>query len=388
MVLLYLLMLFSEIPGHELIKKHLTDTASSGRIPHAQLFVGPEGSATLPVAIAYAQYVLCSNSGGENQGGSEACNLKMSHLNHPDLHFVYPTVIQEKPKKNKSADYIGQWRSFISRNPFGGIHDWYAELDVQNKQGLIRVDDAEDMVKQLSLKSFEGGYKAMIVWLAEKMNVETANKILKILEEPTPRTIIILIAEDEHEILPTVRSRCQIVRFNRLSDNDVTAGLVSREKADPYHARTVARKAAGNFAKALRLLQDEDDESQYEQWFVQWVRGAFKAKGNPSAISDLLGWSEEISRLGREEQKKFLLFCSELFRQALLLNYQAPSLVYMEPKVDKFKLENFAPFVNGSNIADISREIDDAIYHIERNGNGKMILTDLSIKLTRLIHKK
>jgi DNA polymerase-3 subunit delta' len=382
-------MQFSEILGQEHIKSHLTTSAGLGRIPHAQLFVGPEGSGTLAMAIAYAQYILCNNQDGENSGSNTACNLKFQKLSHPDLHFVYPTVTTEEVKKNpKSIDFIVDWRNFVSQNPYGGLFDWYAILGVQNKQGEIRVDDAQEILKSLSLKSYEGGYKIMIVWMADKLNIAASNKLLKLLEEPPEKTIFILISENEEDIIQTIRSRCQVLHFNALSEPIIAEALVSRQQIDPNLAAKIAHQAQGNYNIALHLLHDDTDEFPFEQWFVTWVRAAFKAKKDASAIQDLILWSEKIAGLGRETQKKFLEFCIEMFRQALLINYETQSLVYFEPRVDKFKLENFAPFVNGNNIQEIFNEISGAMYHVERNGNAKIILTDLSIKLTRLIHKK
>jgi DNA polymerase-3 subunit delta' len=382
-------MQFSDILGQEHIKNHLTRSADLGRIPHAQLFVGPEGSGTLPMAIAYAQYILCSNQNGENNGANQACNLKFQKISHPDLHFAYPTVTTEEVKKNpKSIDFITDWRQFITKNPYGGLFDWYAILGVQNKQGEIRVDDAQEILKALSLKSYEGSYKIMIIWMADKLNISASNKLLKLLEEPPEKTVFILITENEEDLIQTIRSRCQILHFNGLSEPIIAEALIAKEQTDPNIAAKIAHQAQGNYNIALHLLHADDEEHPFEQWFVIWVRAAFKAKGNAAAIQDLILWSEKIAGLGRETQKKFLQFCIEMFRQALLMNYETKSLVYFEPRVDTFKLENFAPFVNGNNIHDIFKELSDAMYHVERNGNAKIILTDLSIKLTRLIHKK
>jgi DNA polymerase-3 subunit delta' len=382
-------MQFSEILGQEHIKSHLTKSADLGRIPHAQLFVGPEGSGTLPMAIAYAQYIICSNQNSENSGLNEACNLKFNKISHPDLHFVYPTVSTEEVKtKPKSIDFITEWRQFLTENPYGGLFDWYQMLGVKNKQGEIRVDDAQEILKSLALKSYEGGYKIMIIWMADKLNTAASNKLLKLLEEPTDKTVFILISENEEDLIQTIRSRCQVLHFNGLPEKVIAEALVSRENTESKTAVKIAHQAQGNYNKALQLLQPDSESVFFEKWFVDWVRAAFRAKGNAAAIQDLIQWSEQIAGLGRETQKKFLHFCIDMFRQALLLNYQTESLVYIEPQVEKFKMENFAPFVNGNNINDIFQELSDAMYHIERNGNAKIILTDLSIKLTRLIHKK
>lgn len=382
-------MLFSTLLGHDHLISHLTKTADSGRIPHAQLFVGPEGCGTLAVAIAYAQYILCQNQGSENNTGNSACNLKFETLSHPDLHFIFPTVTTEEIKsKPKSSDFTSEWRQFVTQNPYGGLFDWYQVLGVQNKQGEIRVTDAQEIVKSLSLKAYEGGYKITIIWMADKMNIESSNKLLKLLEEPGDKTVFILISDQEEAIIQTIRSRCQVLNFTALPEKIITDALVSRENIEPRSAKKLAHQAQGDYNKALKLLQENNEEDLFEKWFVDWVRAAFRAKGNAAAIQDLLSWSEQIAGLGREAQKKYLNYCIELFRQALLLNYQTTSLVYVEPKIENFKLENFAPFVNHSNIGAIFMALSDAIYHIERNGNAKLILTDLSIKLTRLIHSK
>jgi DNA polymerase-3 subunit delta' len=381
-------MLFNDILGQVHIKNHLTKSAETGRIPHAQLFVGPEGSGTLPIAIAYAQYLLCGNVGGENVGENTACNLKFEHFSHPDLHFVFPVATTDGIKSHPISDhFMVEWRQFLSESPYGSLFDWLRNLGIQNKQGLISVDEATDINKKLALKAYEGGFKVMIIWMADKMNGPSANKLLKLLEEPPAKTVFILITENIGDLLQTIVSRCQVIDFMGLSESVITEALVSRENCDPIQAKKIAHQSEGNYNKALHIFRKENDEFPFDEWFVEWVRSAFRAKGNAAAINDLIGWSEKIAATGRETQKQFLHYCIHFFRQALLLNYQANELVFMETNVPKFELEKFAPFVNGANITDIYKELEEAIYHIERNGNSKIILTDLSIKLTRLIHK-
>ena len=382
-------MRFSEIIGQQHIKNHLMYSARNGRIPHAQLFIAPEGAGALPMAIAYAQYIICQNKTDDNEGGKESCNLKFKDFQHPDLHFVFPVASNEEVKSAPvSDDFLSTWFEFIKNNPYASLNDWYEAIEIQKKQGNISVHEAGNILKKLSLKSFEGGYKIMIIWMAEKMNTEAANKLLKLLEEPTEKTVFILIAEDEKAILQTILSRCQLLHFNGLSENDMIQGLIEMENCDEVDAHSIAKQAQGNYNKALKLRYNVTEEYPFDEWFVSWVRSAFKANKNARVVSDLVKWSDEISAIGREKQKQFLNHCMELFRQALLLNYNTPELVYIHPKVEGFKLENFAPFVNENNILEIFKELEDAIYHIERNGNSKVILTDLSIKLTRLIHKK
>jgi DNA polymerase-3 subunit delta' len=382
-------MLFSEIHGQEHLKRHLTQSVDNGRIPHAQLFVGPEGSGTLAMAIAYAQYILCSNSNGENTNGNDACNLKFNHLSHPDLHFAFPVATNDKVKSHPvSSLFMEEWRELLKEQPYCNLFDWYKKLGVDNKQGQIGVDEAQDIVKSLSLKAYEGGHKVMIIWMAEKMNIASANKLLKLIEEPPNKTVFILVAEDEEQIITTIKSRCQILHFPVLPQEVIKNALIQKYNVDEAVAIKLAHQSNGNFNKACDLIYQDSEDLQFEEWFVLWVRSAFKAKGNKAAIHDLIAWSEEIAKTGRETQKQFLHFCLDFFRQALLMNYNANELVYVEPKSKNFKLEKFAPFVHENNILDISDELQDAIYHIERNGNSKIILTDLSIKLTRLLHKK
>ncbi|MCP9199306.1 DNA polymerase III subunit delta' [Gramella sp. GC03-9] len=383
-------MLFNDVIGLPHIKNHLTTTADRKRIPHAQLFTGSPGSGALPMAIAYAQYIICSNAGGENdQQNNPACNRKFNSLGHPDLHFAFPVATTDKIKKNPvSSHFLEEWRAFLKENPYGSLYDWYQFLGIEKKQGNISVHEAHDIVKSLSLKSYEGGFKVMIIWMAEKMNTSAANKLLKLIEEPPNKTVFLLIAEDEEQIIQTIRSRCQRLHFPPLGEADISQALIQRENCDENTAKTIAHRSNGDYTKALHLLQKNSGDEQFEAWFISWVRSAFKAKKNKSTVLELVAWSEEIATLNRETQKSFLLYCLDFFRQSLMMNYKAKDLVYLEPRTEKFKMENFAPFVHGNNIMEITKAIETAIYHIERNGNAKIILTDLSIKLTRFLHKK
>ena len=383
-------MLFNDVIGLPHIKNHLTTTADRNRIPHAQLFTGKPGSGALPMAIAYAQYILCKNSDGENNNPeAQSCNLKFRNFSHPDLHFAFPVAANEKIKKHPvSSHFLEEWRDFLSRNPYGNLYDWYQRLGIENKQGRIGVDEAQEIVKSLSLKAYEGGFKVMIVWMPEKMNLEASNKLLKLIEEPPNSTVFILVAEDEEQIIQTIKSRCQSLHFPPLGEADISKALQERENCDPALAKKIAHQANGDYTKAIHLLKKDSSDEQFEAWFISWVRSAFKAKGNKSTILELVSWSEELATLNRENQKSFLLYCIDFFRQSMLMNYKAKDLVYLEPTTEKFKLENFAPFIHGNNIMEITEALETAIYHIERNGNSKIILTDLSIKLTRFLHKK
>ncbi len=377
-------MLFEKILGQDHIKNHLKKSVDSGRIAHAQLFVGKEGTGTLPMAIAYAEYILTRFS-----ANPEACKIKCEKLQHPDLHFAFPVTTTDSVKNHPLSDlFLEEWRDFVSTNPYGSLFNWMQHIGVEKKQGLIGKDEAEKIAKKLTLKSYEGGFKIMIIWNADKMNETASNKLLKLIEEPPEKTILLLITENEEQIIKTITSRCQAIHFNRLGEDVIEKSLIENEQIEVNEAKRIAYQSEGNYNKALHLAHQDGNDLIFEKWFVTWVRSAFRAKGNAAVIQDLIDWSNAIAREGREMQKQFLQYCLQVFRQALMLNYGAPDLVFLEPQTSGFKLENFAPFVHSENILSIEKEIGDAQYHIERNGNAKIILLDLSIKLTRLLHAK
>jgi DNA polymerase-3 subunit delta' len=358
-------MLFESILGLSHIKNHLISSTKAGRISHAQLFVGPEGCGTLPMAIAYAQYILCESSDEKDEQAKHACNLKCNSLTHPDLHFAYPVANSNKAKSHAVSDhYIEDFRAFVKEQPYGNLFDWYRLIDIEKKQGQIGVDEAQEIVKKLALKSYEGGYKICVIWMADKMNTSASNKLLKLIEEPPAKTVFILIAEDA------------------IANGLINQGITKEQ------ALRIAHEANGNYNKALDLMNNDSEDLIFERWFVQWVRSAFKAKGNKAAIHDLILWSAELAKTGRETQKNFLLYCIAIMRQAMLINYNVQELAYMRIHIDGFDIKKFAPFVHENNIIEITEELERAIYHIERNGNAKLIFTDLSIRLTRLLHKK
>lgn len=376
-------MLFDQVIGQEHIKKHLQTSAENGRIPHAQLFVGKEGSGTLPMAIAYAQFLLCHFS-----DDAAACNLKCEKLQHPDLHFAFPVTTNDSVKKHPVSDlFLEDWRYFVQQQPYGSLFNWLRLIGVENKQGLLGVDEAEAIVKKLQLKSYEGGFKVMIIWMAEKMNIAAANKLLKLIEEPPEKTVFLLITEDEEQLINTITSRCQALHFPALSEQDIITALMEREQVSESEAAKIAHQAEGNYNKAVHMAHQDSKDLVFEEWFVAWVRTAFKAKGNTAVVQQLIAWADVIAKSGRETQKQFLQYCLQFFRQALLLNYKSPELVFLEPQT-KFDLAKFAPFVHADNMLSIQKELEEAIYHIERNGNARIIFLDLSMKLTRLLHRK
>jgi DNA polymerase-3 subunit delta' len=379
---------FSEIIGLEHLKTHLTTTVSNGRIAHAQLFVGQSGSGLLPLALAYAKELLCL-SHEKDSDPYLRCSRQVAQLSHPDLHFVYPVNSNETVKKAAVSDsFSEEWRSFVIHHPYASLFQWFQHIGIDNKQGNISVKEAEEISKKLALKAYEGGYKVIIIWMADKMNTECANKILKLVEEPPDKTVFLLLTENEEQIINTIYSRCQKIQVPLLPESAIASALVEKCGLSKADAIKVSRQSHGDFNKALQIIANNNEDLIFEEWFVQWVRTAFKAKGNKKAIQELIQWSDSMAGKGRETQKNFLHYCVELFRQALLKNYKADSLVYLETKDPKFSIEKFAPFVHQNNIFEIVAALEDASYHIERNGNPKIIFTDLSIQLTRLIHKK
>jgi DNA polymerase-3 subunit delta' len=379
-------MRFEDILGLQHLKKHLVSNVENNRVAHAQLFSGPIGSGALPMAIAFARTLMTKYS---NPLKADRISRSFDQLTHPDVHFIYPiNTTNSFPKKPNSLDFIFEWRSFVSQNSYQSLYDWYQKVGIEKKQGNINVDEAAHIVKLLSLKSYEGGPKVMIIWCADKMNAAASNKLLKLIEEPPNKTYFILITDSPEDILQTIRSRCQRLDFPPIGEADIVKGLTSKFDLTQSEALKIAYQADGSFSKAVHLAEHNSDDELFEQWFITWVRSAFRAKGNKHVVTDLLDWSDQLSRESRETQKRFLNYCIQFFRQALLTNYKVDSLVYLAPYDSNFKFNKFSEFISGTNISDIFKVLGDAIFHVERNGNAKMIFSDLSFQLTRLLHKK
>ncbi len=379
---------FKDIIGQTHLKNHLLKSVENNRIPHAQLFVGSVGSGILPMAIAYAQTILASHH--EKDSPEElACINKVQKLTHPDLHFSFPMNTTASVKKNPiSSLFLEEWRSFVNKQPYSSLYQWLEFLGIDKKQGNINVEEAKNIYKTLIHKPFEGGYQVMIIWMADRMNIESSNKVLKLIEEPPKNTVLLLLTESEEMIISTILSRCQKLQFPLLADKDISTYISINQCFEEKKAAKISKLAQGDLNIALQLIEENGDDLQFETWFVDWVRTAFKAKGNKAAINPLISWSLDLASQNRETQKKFLTYCSNTFRQAMLKNYKADSLMYFEAPATNFSIEKFAPFIHQNNILQIHEALEEASYHITRNGNGKIIFTDLSIKLTRLIHAK
>ena len=376
-------MLFRDIVGQEDIKEELFRGHKKGRIPHCQLFYGPKGCGSLPLAIAYARMVLC----GEEALSNQACNLRVSELKHPDLHFIFPVANNQEIKtKAISANFLPQWRSFLHSNPYASLYDWFLSIGIENKQGKIGKDEVSDLVKKMSLKSYEGGWKVAIIWMAERMNLSATNKLLKLIEEPPNKTLFLFVSEDIRSLADTLISRCQKIELNPLSLKKMSSALVQKGYSKE-EASSASVKSIGNFNEALKIVSNKEDEKMFEEWFLSWVRSAFAVRKNKEAVLDLVAWSKNISKTGRETQKSFLSYSLDLFRQSLLKNYFLDELTTYSPSTD-FNFESFSNFISGNNIDAISIELETAYNNIQSNGNSNMIFMDLSLKLTRLLYKK
>ncbi|KQR93437.1 DNA polymerase III subunit delta' [Chryseobacterium sp. Leaf180] len=368
---------WENIAGQENLKSLLKDSISKNRVSHAQLFIGKEGYGTMPLVLAYAKEIL------ERENPHAAS--KVEHLNHVDLHFSFPVFNENKStlSKNRFEDF----REMMLASPYASYDDWSALLESENKQLFISAEEIEDQNQKFALKSYEGGTKILIVWRADKMNVPAANKFLKFLEEPPEKTVILLTAETGDDILPTILSRTQMIEVPRIADEDLISHLKNKFAASDDQAKSAAHEAQGNLNEAIKLLNAEIKNPEFEKLFVQWVRDAFQVKKKPEFLKNIIIWAREIAGWNREKQKNFLNYASEIFRLALLQNYQSQDLVYKKIDANGFNWEGFSKFISGANIISILEEINTADLHLTRNGNPKIVWTDLGIKLSRYIHK-
>ncbi|MFZ9673934.1 MAG: ATP-binding protein [Flavobacteriaceae bacterium] len=378
-------MRFEDLVGHKKEAASIKANIADGRMAHAHLLLGPEGSGVLSFALAMAHELVCQGKTGD---ALDACRRQCVHHNHPDIHFAFPVFSGESSSKHSLCDdFLPAWREFISSQPFGNLFDWYRHLGLAHKQGNIGVYEAQEIWRKLNLKAFEGGYKIMLIWHADKLNTQAANKLLKLLEEPPAKTVFILTASDQGSMLATLKSRCQLTALAGIGHQEMVDYLIQQGVPGSAAVR-LAKQSQGNMNKALDLLAQDSEEEVFSQWMVQWVRSAFKAKTQKSAVQELMLWSQEVAKVGRETQKNFLMYAISFFREAMLAHYGMSELCYLSVSVPGFEFEKFVPFVHENNIEPITKALDEAIYHIERNGNGKMILADLALQLTRLLHTK
>jgi DNA polymerase-3 subunit delta' len=402
-------MQFKDIIGQQAVKQNLVELVQHNRLSHALLFIGKEGNGALPLSLAFAQYIVCEKVNGkarhtlgpslfgeepvaaidaaklvaESCGVCSAC-LKAAELVHPDIHFSYPVVTKKPGNPPISTDYISEWREFIKSFPYGNVYDWLQFIGAENKQGNITAHECNDIIRKLNLKSFESEYKILLMWLPEYLGNE-GNKLLKLIEEPPPNTLFILVAENESLILPTIVSRCQVVRIPALVTAVIEKALIERNKTEPATARQVASVSEGNYREALQLVQHSDED--WQSLLRDWLNAIMKT--GPVAQTK---WVEEISKLGREKQKQFLRYFNHLLQQAIRLGVMGEQPSLAEPSNSISMERDFALRLN--KIAGIEQqqaiieELDKASYFIERNANAKMLFHALTIKLYHIIQDK
>ena len=377
-------MQFKDVIGQETVKQKLIMSVRENRVPHAQLFLGSVGNGSLPLALAYAQYILCPNRTATDSCGVCPSCQKISKLVHPDVHFVFPSAANKKVKKDPESDlFIEEWRNFVlANNAYFDAQSWYQSLDIENKQGYISVRDAATLQRKLNLKAYEGDYKVGIIWMAEKMRVDTANKLLKLLEEPPEKTVFLLIAEDQDELLATIRSRTALMKIPRIENDALQQALEEKFDCSENEAHDAAMIAEGDWLAACHYVDDKDEEKFFFQTFQQWMRLCFL-----NAMGQLIDFASNIKTIGRERQKELLNYGLKVVRNAMLINNNLSDLV-MLPNDEKNFVTKFAPFINSANTMQINELFEESINQIERNGNAQIIFLDDSFKLVLLLKKK
>ena len=379
-------MRFSEIIGQEVIKKKLVQTVTDHRVSHAQLFFGPEGNEKLALAIAYAQFINCSNrTGGSDPDSCGTCPscIKYQKLVHPDLHFIFPISTTKKvTRKPKSSDFLEEWRAFLIGNDYHvNLHEWYEFIGMVNKQGIINADDCKEIIHTLSYKSYESEYKVMILWMVEKLYYAAAPKILKILEEPPEKTLFILITEDPDQVISTIRSRTLLVKIPKIGVSDLAAYLTGKRAVGEREAGIIARQSYGNLKQALNRLQHIEEDQYNFTNFRKWMLLCFDNK-----ITDLVAFSGEIARIGRENQKDFLLYALKVIGHCSTLVFGNEEQVPAEGEELKF-LKKISAYINPSNFVRFSELFNTALYHVERNAHPQTLFLDVSLKAARLFQE-
>ena len=374
-------MFFKDVIGQEEAKQRLIREAKEGKIAHARLFCGPEGIGKLPLAIAFARYLSCSNPSEKDACGVCPNCIKFNKLAHPDLHFVFP-VIKKKAKDTVSDDFIAEWRELLNHNPYFNLNIWLEEMGAENQQAQIYVKESDEIIRKLSLKSSQGGYKIMIIWLPEKMNIECSNKLLKLLEEPPSQTIFLLVSEEPDMLLTTIQSRTQRFALYGIEKKYIIERLQSQYGLQEKDAISIGHRSEGNFLKALESIHLSEENKLFFDLFVSLMRLSYQRK-----IREMKQWSETLAAMGREKQKHFLSYCQRLVRENFIFNFQDPSLIFMNEEEQNFS-KRFAPYINEKNVMGIMDELSEAQRHIEQNVNARMVFFDFSLKMIVLLVQK
>jgi len=382
-------MRFADIIGHTDVINHLRATVHMQRISHSQLFAGKEGIGKLALALAYAQYISCTDRTPTDSCGKCASCNKFQKLIHPDLHFVFP-VVKKGNLLPVSDSFISEWRQLLLQNYSFGFNKWLEVMGAENSQATIYTNESQEIIKKLSLKSFEAEYKIMIIYLPEKMNTVTANKLLKMIEEPPHKTLFLMVSVEADQVLGTILSRTQIVKIPQLDDQTIADKLQANWQLDTKLALSLAHSANGSYLKAVELLHATEDNKRNFEWFTRLMRLAYMALKDNSKIGDLMSWADEMAGIGREKQKNFLNYALYMLRENLVLNVaaaQGSEIVYLGPDELNFS-KKFSEFINPKNIVGLDTELNKAFNDIERNGSARIVFLDMALRITRLIHIK
>lgn len=367
-------MLFQEIIGQNAIKEQLIQSVFENRVSHAQLFLGPEGSGSFALALAYAQFISCTDRTEKDSCGLCSSCRKYNKLIHPDLHFSYP-FFRGGEKEDSMAD-LGEWRDLVLTNPYFNLDEWRLRLDAQNKQPNINKAECLNILHRLSLKAFESEYKTMIIWLPEYLKNE-GNRLLKTLEEPASKTLIILVAQNQDQILNTIISRTQLVKIPALKNEDIVHYLTDNKDISETQASRIAYLSDGNMQSALNLLK-EDDHDDFRN-FTSWMRMTFADKG-----AQIIDFVDELSKLGRENQKNMLRYGVQLIRECIMMMSGAESLVHL-PSAELDFVKNFSKHLDLAKCEALVNELEKAHYHIERNANPKILFLDVSLQFVKIL---
>ena len=376
-------MKFSEVIGQKEVCERLVKMAEEQKVPHALLFCGPEGCGKMAVALAFASYLLGERE--EEILGNRRAVAMLKKWEHPDLHFTYPTIKSASMSSDHqpvSDDYAKEWRQLLAKGPYFQVSDWLSEMGDSNKQAIITGEESDSLSRQLGMTSSQGGYKVSLIWLPERMNQTSANKILKLLEEPPSQTRFILVSEHPEQLLETIRSRTQRIDFKKIATPDMEQALIGRRGLEQDMAHRIARIANGNWNLAIEELDSGNENRQHLDMFIMLMRLAYLRN-----IHDLKKWSEVVSTFGREKQKRMLDYFMHMLRESFMYNFRQPELSYMTQDEENFA-KNFARFINEANIIDISNLFEESKRFIAQNANPKIVFFDLALKIIVLLIRK
>ena len=376
-------MKFSEVIGQKEVCGRLVKMAEEQKVPHALLFCGPEGCGKMAVALAFASYLLGER--GEETPENRRAVAMLKKWEHPDLHFTYPTIKSASMSSDHqpvSDDYAKEWRQLLAKGPYFQVSDWLSEMGDSNKQAIITGEESDSLSRQLGMASSQGGYKVSLIWLPERMNQTSANKILKLLEEPPSQTKFILVSEHPEQLLETIRSRTQRIDFKKIATPDMEEALIGRRGLEQDMAHRIARIANGNWNLAMEELNSGNENRQHLDMFIMLMRLAYLRN-----IHDLKKWSEVVSTFGREKQKRMLEYFMHMLRESFMYNFRQPALSYMTQEEEDFA-KNFARFINEANIIDIANLFEESNRFIAQNANPKIVFFDLALKIIMLLIRK